>query len=217
MNVTKLLEGHGVDAAGVADLSRYGKEVLGFDEPILDHYRYGICYGLVISRSVLDTITDGPTQFYQHHYRQINYRLDMIAYLLSREIEQKGFRALPFAASQLIDWQNQKAHISHKRMGEIAGIGWIGRNNLLVHAAYGAHVRYNTVLTDMPLEIGEPGEMSCGTCTACMAACPAGAIKPERELFDHKGCFAMLKRFKNERNLGHHICGICVKACRGKR
>jgi epoxyqueuosine reductase len=217
LNVIKLLEGHDVDAAGVADLSRYDKEVLGFDEPILDHYRYGICYGLTISKSVLDTITDGPTQFYQHHYRQINYRLDMIAYLLSREIEQRGYKALPFAASQLIDWQNQKAHISHKRMGEIAGIGWIGRNNLLVHPVFGAHVRYNTVFTDMPLEISEPEEMSCGTCTACMAACPAGAIKPERELFDHKGCFAMLKRFKNERNLGHHICGICVKVCRGKR
>lgn len=216
-DVTGLLEGHGVDVAGVADLSRYDKEVLGFGEPILEQYRYAICYGLVISKSVLDTITDGPTQFYQHHYRQINYRLDMIAYLVSREIEQKGFRALPFAASQLIDWQNQKAHISHKRMGELAGIGWIGRNNLLVHPAFGAHVRYNSVLTDMPLEVSRTGEMGCGTCTACVDACPAGAIKRERELFDHQGCFAMLKRFKNERNLGHHICGICVKACKGTR
>jgi len=215
--VMGLLARHDIDAAGVADLSRYDKEILGFDEPILDLYRYAICYGLVISKSVLDTITDGPTQFYQHHYRQINYRLDMIAYLLSREIEQKGFRALPFAASQLIDWQNQKAHISHKRLGELAGIGWIGRNNLLVHPVFGAHVRYNTVLTDMPLEVTVPREMGCGTCTACMDACPAGAIKAERELFDHQGCFAMLKRFKNERNLGHHICGICVKACKGKR
>ncbi len=213
----KLLEGHGVDTAGVADLSRYGKEMFGFDEPLLDQYRYGICFGLVISKSVLETIIDGPTQFYQHHYRQINYRLDMIAYLLSRDIEQKGFKALPFAASQLVDWQNQRAHISHKRMGEIAGIGWIGRNNLLVHPEFGAHVRYNTVLTNMPLKAGQPEQMDCGTCRACIDVCPAGAIKPERELFDHKGCFAMLKHFKNKRNLGHHICGICVKACKGNR
>ena len=82
---------------------------------------------------------------------------------------------------------------------------------------FGAHVRYNTVLTDMPLEADEPLETGCGTCAACVQVCPAGAIKNERELFDHKGCFAMLKRFKNERGLGHHLCGICVKACGGKR
>ena len=212
-----LLAPHDVDVAGVADLSRYGQKILGFDEPVLDRYAYGICFGLVISKNVLATISDGPTLFYQHHYRQINYRLDMIAYLLARELEQKGFKALPFAASQMIDWQEQKAHISHKRMGEIAGIGWIGKNNLLVHPLFGAQVRYNTVLTDMPLEAGEPLEEGCGACAACVRACPAQAVKAERDLFDHKGCFAMLKRFKNERALGHHICGICVSACRGKR
>ncbi|MEO0249757.1 MAG: hypothetical protein ABIN58_09550 [candidate division WOR-3 bacterium] len=211
-----LMESYGVDVHGVADLRLYGKEVLGFDDPILERYRYGIVYGLVVSRSVLDTITDGPTHFYQHHYRQVNYRLDMIAYLLSRQIERQGFMALPFAASQLIDWQNQKAHISHKRMAEIAGIGWIGRNNLMVHPTFGSRVRYNTVLTDMPLSPGSPLEMDCGTCVACVGVCPARAIKTRKEEFDHQGCFAMLKRFKNERNLGHHICGICVKVCKGR-
>lgn len=216
-DVTGLMEPYGADVYGVADLGLYGKELRGFDDPILEQYRYGIAYGLVVSKSVLDTITDGPTQFYQHHYRQVNYRLDMIAYLLSRDIERMGYKALPFAASQLIDWQNQKAHISHKRMAELAGIGWIGRNNLMVHPAFGAHVRYNTVLTDIPLTPGSPLDMGCGTCVACVSACPAHAIKTTREEFDHQGCFAMLKRFKNERNLGHHICGICVKACKGTR
>ncbi len=73
-------------------LSRYGKEILGFDEPILDRYTCAISFGLVISKNVLETISNGPTLFYQHHYRQINYRLDMIAYLVAREIEQKGYQ-----------------------------------------------------------------------------------------------------------------------------
>ncbi len=217
IELQNLMAPYDVDAAGVADLARYEKAVLGFDEPIFEQYTCGICFGLVISKNVLETISNGPTLFYQHHYRQINYRLDMIAYLLARQIEQKGFKALPFAASQMVDWQEQKAHISHKRMGEIAGVGWIGRNNLLIHPMFGAQVRYNTVLTDMPLAAGEPAETGCRECTACIRSCPAGAIRVEREHFDHKGCFAVLKRFKNERGLGHHICGICVRACGGKR
>ena len=117
-------------------------------------YPYAISFGLLVPSGVLETLTDGPTLFYLHHYRQVNYRLDMIAYELAKEIERRGGRALPFAASQMVDWQNQKGHISHKHVGVAAGIGWIGRNNLLVHPHFGARVRYNTVLTD----IGPDGE-----------------------------------------------------------
>lgn len=207
-----------VDVIGVADLSLYEKEILGLPGITPNTYTRAISFGLTVSRSVLDTLTDGPTPFYLHHYRQVNYRLDMTAYLLAREIERRGYRALPFPASQLIDWQNQKAHISHKHVGVAAGIGWIGRNNLLVHPKYGSQMRYNTVFTDMPLEPTAPDRrFGCGPCRVCMAFCPAGAIKDHPGDFDHKGCFEMLKRFRSERNVGQYICGLCVKACRGER
>lgn len=207
-----------VDAVGVADLSLYEQEILGLPGLTPGIYTRAICFGLAVSKSVLDTLTDGPTPFYLHHYRQANYRLDMAAYLLSREIEKQGYRALPFPASQLIDWENQKGHISHKRVGEIAGLGWIGRNNLLVHPKYGSQMRYNTVFTDMPLEPTAPqSSFGCGACRECITACPAGAITEERSTFDHHGCFAMLKQFRNQRNVGQYICGLCVKACRGER
>ena len=141
-----------------------------------------------------------------------------LAQAVAREIEKQGYRALPFPASQLVDWQNQKGHISHKRVAEIAGIGWIGRNNLLVHPDYGSQMRYNTVFTDMPLDPTSPSEeFGCGPCRACVSVCPAGAITDEAGNFDHHACFAMLKRFRNERNVGQYICGLCVKACKGKR
>ena len=139
----------GADVAGVADMSRYDREVLGFGDDVLHAYPYAISFGLLVPSGVLETLTDGPTLFYLHHYRQVNYRLDMIAYELAKEIERRGGRALPFAASQMVDWQNQKGHISHKHVGVAAGVGWIGRNNLLVHPRFGARVRYNTVLTDI--------------------------------------------------------------------
>lgn len=217
-NGDTLLASLDVDAVGVADLSLYQREILGLPGIEPGMYTRAVCFGFAVSKSVLETLTDGPTVFYLHHYRQANYRLDMTAYLLAREIEKRGYRALPFPASQLVDWQNQKAHLSHKHVGVIAGIGWIGRNNLLVHPKYGSQMRYNTVFTDMPLEpaTSDP-QLGCGTCRACIASCPAGAIRDEPGEFDHKGCFEMLKQFRNQRNLGHHICGLCVKACRGER
>jgi epoxyqueuosine reductase len=206
-----------VDVFAVADMGLYGKEFIGLDAGTGERYPFALSFGLVLSKGLLGTLSDGPTPFYQHHYRQLNYRLDMVAYFLSREIEREGYSSLPFAASQLVDWQNQRAHISHKRIGEISGLGWIGRNNLLVNPSFGAQVRYNTVLTDMPLTPGVPIASGCGECGACEEVCPASAIGSDPSVFDHHGCFAMLKRFKNERNLGHHICGLCVKACKGKR
>jgi epoxyqueuosine reductase QueG len=204
----------GADVVGIADMTGFGGEILGVGPT--DRYIRAISFGLLVPEGVLETLDDGPTLFYLHHYRQVNYRLDTIAYLLAKEIEAAGHHALPFAASQMIDWQRQLGHISHKHTAQAAGLGWIGRNNLLVHPQFGSRLRYNTVLTDMQLEADAPLDPGCGECTVCISSCPAGAIKQEQTDFDHRGCYEMLTVFKNKRNIGHHICGLCVKACKGK-
>jgi epoxyqueuosine reductase QueG len=211
------MAGFDVDVFGIGNMALYDRELVGIDSSAVERLPFALSIGLVLSKGVLDTVLDGPNPLYLHHYRQLNYRLDMIGYLLSREIERKGYKALPFAASQVIDWQNQKGHLSHKHIGVLSGVGWIGRNNLLIHPMYGAHVRYNTILTDMPLEAQGPLNRGCGECRACIDRCPAGAVKDEQSSFDHQGCYSMLTQFKNKRNLGHHICGICIEACKGER
>ena len=206
-----------VDVWGIGDFSAYTKELIGLDADTASKYPFVLSFGLLLSKGVLSTVAKGPNPLYLHHYRQANSRLDRIAYALSREIERRGYKSLPFAASQVVDWRNQKAHVSHKHIGVMAGLGWIGRNNLLVHPVYGAQVRYNTVLTDMPLEAAGPLGRDCAGCGACASVCPAGAIKDNVSDFDHMGCYAMITQLKNKRNIGHHICGICVEACKGSR
>jgi epoxyqueuosine reductase len=215
--ISALLKELGADVFGIAHMARYDREVFGLEEGVSSRYPYAISFGLLLSKGLLETVTDGPTLLYQHHYRQANYRLDIIAYEAAKRIEGMGHKALPLAASQMIDWQNQRGHISHKHIGVLAGMGWIGRNNLLVHPIYGSRLRYNTVLTDMALVPDEPVQFGCGHCAACVAVCPASAIKERPEEFDHHGCYEALRTFKNKRNLGHHICGLCVKTCGGKR
>lgn len=215
--IEKWLHDLEVDTSGVADMSVYGEETTGIGDLTARELPFAVSFGIVLSGGVLETLRDGPTQLYLHHYRQLNYRLDMIGYFLGRSIEREGFRSIPFAASQVVDWQRQRGHINHKKIGVMAGQGWIGRNNLLVHPVFGARVRYNTVLTDMPLHASPVLDQDCGGCEACISACPAGAIKTEPSGFDHLGCYDMLNKFRKERNIGHHICGVCVKVCRGKR
>jgi len=97
-----------------------------------------------------------------------------------------------------------------------AGLGWLGRSNLVVMPGHGAQVRLVTVLTDMPLPTDRPSEQDCGDCRDCIGACPAGAIKETAAEFDHHACFELLKEFQKKRHVSQYICGICVRACAGR-
>jgi epoxyqueuosine reductase QueG len=175
-----------------------------------------VCMAAGLSDAVLEDIPDHPTRPYFHHYKTVNMFLDQSAYRMAMAIQQKGYKAFPVAASQILDWEKQTGLLSHKHVAVLAGLGWIGRNNLLVNRAIGARLRLVTVLTDMPLKADKPVKDGCGSCRACMAACPAGAIKDDAKDFDHQGCFAKLKEFLTLRYTEQFVCGVCAKACKGR-
>jgi epoxyqueuosine reductase len=198
---------------GVADLSQTPLATYGLDGKVLQKLPFGISIGLRLADAVMDSIDDHPTPLYLHHYRQANYILDRIAFRAAALIQQAGAQALPIAASQIVDWEHQRGHLSHKRVAQAAGIGWLGRNNLVIHPQHGARIRLVSILTDLPLQADKPLDNSCGTCRRCLAVCPAKAIKEEQEEFDHIACFEKLKEFRATYNIGQHICGVCIKAC----
>ena len=204
----------GISLFGVADITEIREEFLLHKE-LRERFERAISMGKRLIDGVLEDIKDSPTPLYFHHYRQLNFFLDRAAFLLATRIQKLGFEALPLPASQIVDWKNQKAHLSHKKVGSLAGLGYIGRSNLLINPELGARFRLVTVLTDMPLEADKPLEVDCGECRKCLEPCPAQAIKERREDFDHWACFEKLKEFRNKGLVGQHICGVCVKACPG--
>jgi ferredoxin len=206
----------GFDLFGVADITDLRADFL-IEPKTRDRFPLAIALGKSLNDPVLEDIDDHPTPLYFHHYRQTNAFLDRGALLLADHIQKSGFAALPIAASQIIDWEGQRAHLSHKHVGRAAGLGWFGRNNLLVNPELGSRFRLVTVLTDMPLAPDKQLEDGCGTCRACVATCPAGAIKERRDVFDHKGCFEKLREFQKLRLVSQSICGVCVKACQGPK
>jgi NAD-dependent dihydropyrimidine dehydrogenase PreA subunit len=206
----------GFSLFGVADITQVRGEFL-ISQPHKIKFNRAISLGERVLDSVLEDIVDRPTPLYFHHYRQLNFFLDRGALVLATHLQELGHSALPIPASQIIDWENQRAHVSHKKIGALAGLGWIGRNNLLVNSELGARFRLVTVLTDMPLETGRPQEFSCRDCRACLSPCPAQAISEKLQDFDHRRCYDKLEEFRRKRIVSQHICGICVKACRGPK
>lgn len=204
----------GADLFGVADISG-SLELYGPEPSLKARPPRAVCLGAALSSAVLEEVEQHPTKLYFHHYRSVNIFLDQLSLRVCRYLENKGYRAIPVPASQIVDWEKQRGHLSHKSAAVAAGLGWIGRNNLLVTKRFGSRVRLATVLTDMLLPADEPCRENCGSCRACVNLCPAGAIKDSPSEFDHIKCFEKLKEFQRARLADQYICGICVRHCKG--
>jgi len=197
---------------GVADLAEI-KHEFNLPKVSVEKFSRGIALGKRLLDAVMEEIKDKPTTLYFHHYRQLNFFLDRGAFLLSSRIQDLGYLALPIPASQITDWKKQESHVPHKKIGYLAGLGWLGRSNLLVNPDMGSRFRLVTILTDMPLTTDKPLEQDCGSCRACINVCPAKAIHEDVADFDHWMCFDKLKEFRNSGVVGQHICGVCIRAC----
>lgn len=203
-------------------LKCYNIKIIGFGDfpseleklEITEEYPRVIVIGYPLSKEVLKTIIDRPTLLYKQHYKTVNWLLDQSAFHLVNFLEEKGYRAIAIPASQTIDWENQRGHISHKRLGVECGLGYIGRSGLLIHPHYFARMRYASILTD--LEFLPDGKLTgdCGSCKKCIRVCPAGAISESG--VDLKKCLAKLKEFARIPGIGQYICGVCIKVCDGR-
>jgi len=138
----------------------------------------GISIAVQLSNVIIDEIRDGPTLTYAYHYRTTNQLLDSIAIKTSNYIQSLGYQALPIPASQIVDSSKLSGSISHKMVATSGGLGWIGKNALLITARYGPRLRLVSILTDAPIETSQPVTKSrCGECVLCVKVCPARALK----------------------------------------
>jgi len=76
------------------------------------------------------------------------------------------------------DLQNHTTLLPHKTIAVLAGIGWIGKNNLLITNELGSAISMCTVLTNAPLAAPTSAEVhsKCGNCSICRDVCPTGAL-----------------------------------------
>jgi len=180
-----------------------------------------LVWGVPVHPLVMAGVREGPTAGYATEYRRLNGLIDAVAQDLAEALRERGYRAYAMDASRRTDEANLFGEFPHKTAATRAGLGWIGRHCQLITRPYGSWVRLGTVLTDAELPCGPPLERSyCGTCYACVRACPAGALTgrawrpgmPREEILDARAC----DEYKKQR-YGHlmqgRVCGICSAVC----
>ncbi|MFX1317851.1 MAG: 4Fe-4S double cluster binding domain-containing protein [Promethearchaeota archaeon] len=208
----KLID-RGASLIGVANLE-------GLLPSSFDQFSQGVSIGVRLSDSIVDELLTGPTKAYAYHYHAVNRFLDNLAIFATNLLQKWNYRAFPIPTSQTVDLKRHKAHLSHKMVATRAGLGWIGKNALLITPEYGPRIRLTTVLTDAPLQPGNPiTESLCEKCQLCTEACPVGAIRGElwivkserADLLDVNRCAVKIDQGKTE--LGAPVCGVCVRAC----
>ena len=109
---------------------------------------------------------------------------------------------------------------NHKMAATSAGIGWVGKNGLLISADHGPRLSLATVLTDARLTPDTPMEHSlCGSCTLCIDHCPSRAITgaswsrhdPFVELVRLEACRS--HKTTKRQTTGKPNCGLCINIC----
>jgi len=112
--------------------------------------------------------------------------------------------------------------VPERELAQLAGLGWIGKNMMLIHPEIGSFTFIGVILTDAELEPDLPFEADrCGTCRRCLDACPTHAFVGPRDLdaracisyltIEHRGEFTDAQRAQ----VGEWLfgCDICQDVC----
>jgi len=195
--VKEMVQAEGVDLVRIAD----ARDLLLADPPrpplhLMPSARSVIVMAVAHS---LGAVYAPDIKLWTRNKMQTSRLLDRTAEKLGRLLEKEGFLALPISADKPAeiyklhpDSGNKLSHVrtvgqlSLKHAAVSAGMGRIGRSNLLLTPEFGPHQRLGAVVTEAPLQPDLPREIELCTpgCTRCEEACPVGALHKGRYTVD---------------------------------
>jgi len=198
--------------------NKIGVDVVGFADPLLfedypeenrpDNFLEDPKTVIVIGFHLYDIILDAWSHkegegVWSHQFADAV--IEQLCHRVRRNLLKKGFnsRVIPYSAGLFL-----------KEAAALAGIGPIGKNNLLITNQFGSQVRLRALVTTAPLICGEPIRESkyCKECNICIEACPANAFIKGKYIKEK--CYNYLETHK--RYLSDYTvieCNVCIESC----
>jgi epoxyqueuosine reductase len=216
----------GADYFGIAHLSPALDTILEQGGTEIAEYPRSVSIGIALFHPIVDQLPRRQERavavtYRAHCYDVINARLDAIILRIASVLQRGGYRAFPVPATKRVDDERICGIFSHKLSAHLAGLGWIGKNCLLITPDMGPRVRWATVLTDAALATtGRPVDERCADCSECVDICPVKAFtgqpfragEPRSARFDARKCDRYFSKMR-EKDVKTAVCGLCLYAC----
>lgn len=213
----KILYRQGADLVGIGNMSEVEN----------CRFQTGISVAVCLPKNVIIDLQEAPTKEYYHLYSSLNSKLNEIVMAGEEFLKREGFEAYAQTTNRVKVSPDKVSPIPHKTVATKAGLGWIGKNCLLVTPEYGSAVRISSLLANAPLEYGEAIRQShCGACNLCVKKCPAQALKgtlwttdvQREEIVDIQKCRKKQLEIMTEKTgIETDLCGKCFAVCRYTR
>ena len=186
-------------------------------EAILEGVRSVVMLAMVYRTQQAQPVTAGAGRVASYAWGQEDYH-DLIHDRL-KQLRQHLETQVPGA---LVRGVVDTAPLLEREFAQLAGLGWIGKNTLLLNKEAGSWFFLAALLTDQELVYDEPSETDhCGTCRACLDACPTDAF-PQPYVLDATRCISYLTIELRDhiptqlrRGMGDWVfgCDICQDVC----
>lgn len=209
-------------------LKEYGASLVGFGDvsivgsALTDKFPVAISLAAKYDEKIVANLHIDETAFHRHLHGLRDFMRGLVD-ITTIFLQEWGYNCV--AILERLIASNEELSIlqtfPHKTAATCAGLGWIGKNCLLVTPEYGPRIRLATILTNARFKTAEPmTESRCGDCKLCVDACPYQAIKgnewrrgvQREEMFDAYIC--------NQKRLDFipiierkHAGGYCVQVC----
>ena len=107
--------------------------------------------------------------YFSKYTQGLDYHFVIQLYLnkICEFIEKLGGKAISFVDSNALP---------ERYIAKLCGVGFIGKNQMLITSKYGSYVFLGEVITDLDLEESQPMVEECGNCNACLNCCPTNSI-----------------------------------------
>jgi epoxyqueuosine reductase len=205
----------GVDICGIAPVSRFSSAPKGFHPNDI----YSDCQSVLVFAKRLPTESLFASSCIPYTYiiRVITEEVDRLTLTLSRKLEDLAVKNVPVPSDDPSEyWEPNRSYargiMSLRHAGQLAGLGALGKNTLLINDRLGNMIQLGALLLNLKLE-GDPiaaYEACKENCQLCIRSCPQLAL--DGTTVNQQAC-RPLSNYRNERGFILKKCWACRRVC----